>query len=125
MAASGSLGFQERAEFDASSPGSGEDAVAAGRIGGEPGVQVVPEEVAEPALGDSGQVDDRAAVADPDAAELGVNESGNEGTTSRRTVVDAKHLQSRIRKVGRILSKVTVLADDVIDAEVIEDQNGG
>ncbi|WP_331729758.1 hypothetical protein [Streptomyces chartreusis] len=46
----------------------------------------------------------------------------DEGATSRRAAVDAEHLQSRIRKVGRILAKVTVPADDVIDAEVIEDR---
>ncbi|MEY9998192.1 hypothetical protein ABIE67_010313 [Streptomyces sp. V4I8] len=48
-----------------------------------------------------------------------------DGATLRRTAVDAEHLQGRIRKVGRILAKVTVPADDVIDAEVIEDQPRG
>lgn len=44
-----------------------------------------------------------------------------EGATLRRAAVDAEHLQKRLRKVGRILAKVTVAADDVIDAEVVED----
>ncbi|MFE4777813.1 hypothetical protein [Streptomyces sp. NPDC056713] len=45
----------------------------------------------------------------------------DEGATLRRAAVDGEHLQKRLRKVGRILSKVTVPADDVIDAEVVED----
>ncbi|MFJ4585555.1 hypothetical protein, partial [Streptomyces echinatus] len=39
------------------------------------------------------------------------------GATLRRSAVDAEHLQKRLRKVGRILAKVTLPADDVIDAE--------
>ncbi|MFF1400217.1 hypothetical protein ACFVZD_41410 [Streptomyces sp. NPDC058287] len=39
----------------------------------------------------------------------------------RRAAVDTEHLQKRLRKVGRILSTVTVPADHVIDAEVVED----
>ncbi|MGW2426061.1 hypothetical protein ACWC0C_43795 [Streptomyces sp. NPDC001709] len=46
----------------------------------------------------------------------------DEGAALRRSAVDAEHLQKRLRKVGRILTKATVPADDVIDAEVVEDQ---
>ncbi len=49
----------------------------------------------------------------------------DKGATARRTAVDAEHLQSRIRKVGRVLAKATIPADDVIDAEVIEDEPRG
>jgi hypothetical protein len=49
----------------------------------------------------------------------------DEAATARRTAIDAEHLQSRIRKVGRILAKATIPADDVIDAEVIEEQPRG
>jgi hypothetical protein len=45
----------------------------------------------------------------------------DEAATLRRPAVDAEHLQKRLRKVGRILAKVVVPADDVIDAEVVED----
>ncbi|WP_306324141.1 hypothetical protein [Streptomyces sp. CC224E] len=38
-----------------------------------------------------------------------------------RSHEDAQRQQNAIRKAGRILSKVTVGADDVIDAEVVED----
>ncbi|MFJ7497819.1 hypothetical protein ACIQZB_43395 [Streptomyces sp. NPDC097727] len=76
VTAVGGLCFEEGAELDASSPGAGEGAVAARRIGGEPGVQEVPEQIAEPALGDGGQIDHRAAVTDADAVELGVDEAG-------------------------------------------------
>ncbi|WP_330294075.1 hypothetical protein [Streptomyces sp. NBC_00576] len=41
--------------------------------------------------------------------------------TDRRSTAEAEHLQKRLRKVGRILAKATVSADDVIDAEVVED----
>ncbi|MER6138328.1 hypothetical protein [Streptomyces sp. NPDC001815] len=44
----------------------------------------------------------------------------DEGAALRRSAVDAEHLQKRLRKVGRILAKVTVPADDVIDAEIVE-----
>lgn len=40
----------------------------------------------------------------------------------RRSEAEAEDLQKRLRKVGRILAKVTVSADDVIDAEVVEDE---
>jgi len=40
----------------------------------------------------------------------------------RRSAAEAEHLQKRLRKVGRILAKATVPADDVIDAEVVEDE---
>lgn len=73
---SGGLRFEEGAELDASSAGPGESAVAAGWGGGEPDVQEVPEKIAEPALGDSGQIDHRAAVTDADDVELGVDETG-------------------------------------------------
>lgn len=43
--------------------------------------------------------------------------------TERRSAAEAEHLQSRLRKVGRILAKVNIPADDVIDAEVIEDND--
>ncbi|WP_030348924.1 hypothetical protein [Streptomyces sp. NRRL S-1022] len=46
----------------------------------------------------------------------------DESATLRRSAVDAEHLQKRLRKVGRILAKATVPADDVIDAEVVEDR---
>ncbi|MFF0794161.1 hypothetical protein [Streptomyces spiralis] len=49
----------------------------------------------------------------------------DEAATLRRSAVDADHLQKRLRKVGRILAKVTVPADDVIDAEIVEDQAHG
>ena len=39
----------------------------------------------------------------------------------RRSAVEAEHLQGRLRKVGRVLAKVTVPADNVIDVEVVED----
>jgi hypothetical protein len=45
----------------------------------------------------------------------------DEGAALRRAAVDAEHLQKRIRKVGRILAKVTVSADDVVDAEIVTD----
>lgn len=45
----------------------------------------------------------------------------DEGAASRRSAIDAEHMQKRLRKVGRILAKVTVPADDVIDAEIVED----
>lgn len=45
----------------------------------------------------------------------------DEGAALRRSAVDAEHLQKRLRKVGRILTKVTVPADDVIDAEIVEE----
>ncbi|MFC7844423.1 hypothetical protein [Streptomyces sp. NPDC057382] len=45
----------------------------------------------------------------------------DEAATLRRAAVDAEHLQKRLRKVGRILAKVVVPADDVIDAEIVED----
>ncbi|WP_427164277.1 hypothetical protein ACQF4J_01580 [Streptomyces sp. C1-1] len=48
----------------------------------------------------------------------------DEGAALRRTTVDAEHLQSRVRKVGRILAKVTVPADDVVDAEIIDADPG-
>ncbi|MFI1291623.1 hypothetical protein ACH4VM_24690 [Streptomyces sp. NPDC020792] len=44
----------------------------------------------------------------------------DEDATLRRAAVDAEHLQKRLRKVGRILAKVVVPADDVIDAEIVE-----
>lgn len=43
--------------------------------------------------------------------------------TERRSAVEAEHLQGRLRKVGRILAKVSVPADDIIDAEVVEDND--
>ncbi|MEJ8662300.1 hypothetical protein [Streptomyces sp. MS1.AVA.4] len=49
----------------------------------------------------------------------------DEGATLRRSAVDAEHLQSRLRKVGRIFAKVTIPADDIIDAEVVEDDPRG
>lgn len=49
----------------------------------------------------------------------------DEGATLRRSGVDAEHLQQRLRKVGRILAKITVPADDVIDAEVLDDEANG
>lgn len=42
--------------------------------------------------------------------------------TLQRSAVDAEHLQKQLRRVGRILAKVTVPADDVIEAEVVEDE---
>lgn len=45
----------------------------------------------------------------------------DEDATVRRQAVDAEHLQKRLRKVGRILTKVTIPADDVVDAEIVED----
>jgi hypothetical protein len=45
----------------------------------------------------------------------------DEGAALRRAAVDAEHLQKRLRKVGRILAKVTVPADDVVEAEIVAD----
>ncbi|MFJ2722950.1 hypothetical protein [Streptomyces sp. NPDC087437] len=44
----------------------------------------------------------------------------DEDATLRRAAVDAEHLQKRLRKVGRVVAKVVVPADDVIDAEIVE-----
>ncbi|MGW4623468.1 hypothetical protein [Streptomyces sp. NPDC004592] len=49
----------------------------------------------------------------------------DEAATLRRSAIDAEHLQKRLRKIGRILTKVTVPADDVIDVEIVEDQPRG
>lgn len=49
----------------------------------------------------------------------------DEGATLRRSAVDADHLQKQLRKIGRILAKVTVPADDVIDVEVVDDEAHG
>ncbi|NED07122.1 hypothetical protein G3I55_36410, partial [Streptomyces sp. SID6648] len=43
--------------------------------------------------------------------------------TERRSAAEAEHLQGRLRKVGRILAKASVPADEVIDAEVVEDSD--
>lgn len=51
----------------------------------------------------------------------------NRRATQQRSAVDAEHLQSRIRRVGRVLAKATVPAadvDDVIDAELVEEPHG-
>ncbi|MER5511523.1 hypothetical protein ABT052_40360 [Streptomyces sp. NPDC002766] len=48
----------------------------------------------------------------------------DEAAALRRTSVEAEHLQSRVRKAGRILAKVTVPADDVVEAEIIEADPG-
>ncbi|MFF4647478.1 hypothetical protein [Streptomyces sp. NPDC001389] len=42
--------------------------------------------------------------------------------TLLRSAVDAEHLEKRIRRVGRILAKVSVPADDVVEAEVVEEE---
>ncbi|MCP8709480.1 hypothetical protein [Streptomyces sp. AC04842] len=64
-------------------------------------------------------------VATVDAAEKALEQLNrallDEGATMRRQAVDAEHLQKRLRKVGRILAKVTVPADDIVDAEIVED----
>lgn len=49
----------------------------------------------------------------------------DDAATLRRAAVDAEHLQKRLRKVGRILAKVVVPADDVIDAEIVDDEPRG
>ncbi|MFF5808292.1 hypothetical protein [Streptomyces sp. NPDC012746] len=46
----------------------------------------------------------------------------DEGATLQRSAVDAEHLEKRLRRVGRILRRVKVPADDVIDAEVVDDE---
>ncbi|GAA1377163.1 hypothetical protein ACFPK5_00430 [Streptomyces beijiangensis] len=38
-----------------------------------------------------------------------------------RSPIDAEHLQRRLRRIGRILAKVSIPGDDVVDAEVVED----
>ncbi|MGW5043048.1 hypothetical protein ACWEQK_33395 [Streptomyces parvulus] len=48
----------------------------------------------------------------------------DENATVRRTAVDAEHLQKRLRRVGRVLAKINVPADDVVDAEVVENDHG-
>lgn len=45
----------------------------------------------------------------------------DEGAAHRRALVEAEDLQKRLRKVGRVLTKVTVPADDIVDVEVVED----
>jgi hypothetical protein len=72
---------------------------------------------------------DDPLVAAADAAEEALDRLNqallDEDATVRRTAVDAEHLQKRLRKVGRILAKVTVPADDVMDAEIVEDAPRG
>ncbi|MET9607083.1 hypothetical protein ABZZ17_18695 [Streptomyces sp. NPDC006512] len=41
--------------------------------------------------------------------------------TEHRLTVDAEHMQNRLRRIGRILAKVTVPAGDVIEAEVVNE----
>lgn len=72
-----------------------------------------PTEAADPILG--------AADAAERALERLNQALVDEGATLRRSAIDAEHMQKRLRKVGRILAKVTVPADDVIDAEIVED----
>ncbi|MFI9824606.1 hypothetical protein ACIHFC_29755 [Streptomyces sp. NPDC052013] len=72
-----------------------------------------PKEAADPLV---------AATAAAEAALDRLNQALlDEDATARRAAVDAEHLQKRLRKVGRILAKVVVPADDIIDAEIIDD----
>lgn len=74
----------------------------------------------------TGEVTDplAAAVAAAERALERVNDAlMDSSATERRSAAEAEHLQSRLRKVGRILAKVSVPADDVIDAEVVEDDD--
>ncbi|MEV5779085.1 transposase [Streptomyces antimycoticus] len=82
------------------------------------------------AVGLSVQQDSRPPVLGAaDAAERALERLNqalmDEGATLRRAAVDAEHLQKRLRKAGRILAKVTVPADDVVDAEIVEDNPRG
>lgn len=49
----------------------------------------------------------------------------DEAATQRRAAVDAEHLQKRLRKVGRILAKVTISADDIVEAEIVVVESRG
>ncbi|MEU3356098.1 hypothetical protein [Streptomyces sp. NPDC037389] len=64
------------------------------------------------------------AVAAAERALERVNDALLDGSaTERRSTAEAEYLQQRLRKVGRILAKVTVPADDIIDADVVEDED--
>lgn len=66
-------------------------------------------------------------IAAADAAEGALEQLNrallDEGAAMRRQAVDAEYLQKRLRRVGRILAKVTVPADEVVDAEIVEDDS--
>lgn len=81
----------------------------------------VPRETQQSALREEATDPLVAAVNAAERALERVNEALlDENATMRRAGVDAEHLQKRLRKVGRILTKTTVSADDVVDAEIVE-----
>jgi len=87
VAAAGCVDLQEGAQLEAGPAQVVSGPLAAGPLGGaQHGRQMVPEEIAQPALGDAGQVEVTESLREADPEVLGFDEAGVAGRCGR--VVD-------------------------------------
>ncbi|WOX26369.1 hypothetical protein [Streptomyces solicathayae] len=122
VAGGGGVGLEEDAQFDGGAAHLVEGASSAGALRGpEPFGKVVPEQVAQPALGDGGDVEVALGVLEAPSEVIGLQEAGVLGV--RGTVVDAAQavpgLSDDLADLG-----VHLLAGQVFVAFVVQVHQG-